>query len=196
VFTPLDARGTVVLRYRTGDLIDGGLTYSPCPNCGRCVPRLVGNISRRAEMREMRLDKFKGTLVDFNELEHLLDDYEGVCAWQIELRKRHNDPLDLDELILHVARRDGYSEAHLIRELRERFFVRAEIHPNHIEFHSADEMRLLHGVGAQLKERKLVDHRPNPIDQAPSVAGPRVFSPATLPDGEEQATVSEMENAA
>ena len=31
VFTPLDARGTVVLRYRTGDLIDGGLVYEPCP---------------------------------------------------------------------------------------------------------------------------------------------------------------------
>src|SRR5439155_5203579 len=29
VFTPLDARGTVVLRYRTGDVIDGGLVYEP-----------------------------------------------------------------------------------------------------------------------------------------------------------------------
>src|SRR6185436_11747481 len=29
VFTPLDARGSVVLRYRTGDYIDGGLTYEP-----------------------------------------------------------------------------------------------------------------------------------------------------------------------
>ena len=46
VFTPLDSRGTVVLRYRTGDLIDGGLCYEPCPSCGRCVPRLVGNIAR------------------------------------------------------------------------------------------------------------------------------------------------------
>ena len=39
VFTPLDARGTVVLRYRTGDFIDGGLVYEPCPHCGRCLPR-------------------------------------------------------------------------------------------------------------------------------------------------------------
>lgn len=29
VFTPLDSRGTIVLRYRTGDLIDGGLVYAP-----------------------------------------------------------------------------------------------------------------------------------------------------------------------
>jgi len=186
----------VVLRYRTGDLIDGGLTYSPCPNCGRCAPRLVGNISRKAEMREMRLDKIKGTLVDFNELEHLLDDCEGVCAWQIELRKRHDDPLDLDELILHVARRDDVSEARLTQELRALFFARAELHPNHIEFHSADEMRALHGVGTELKERKLVDHRPVPMVSAANVAGPRVFVPSSLPDGAERAAVSEMENAA
>ena len=35
VFTPLTSRGSVVLRYRTGDLISGGLTYLPCPGCGR-----------------------------------------------------------------------------------------------------------------------------------------------------------------
>src|SRR5579859_145108 len=64
VFTPLDARGTVVLRYRTGDFIDGGLTWEPCPYCHRTVPRLAGNISRSSEIREMNLDKIKGTLVD------------------------------------------------------------------------------------------------------------------------------------
>lgn len=159
VFTPLDARGTVVLRYRTGDLIDGGISYEPCPNCGRCVPRLVGNISRTAEIREMRVDKIKGTLVDFNELEHLLDDCAHVDAWQIELRKRNDDPLDLDELVVHVAKHNGVSEAQLARELNERFAARAEIHPNRIEFHSFDKMRELLGVGTELKDRKLVDHR-------------------------------------
>ncbi|HTD67341.1 MAG TPA: AMP-binding protein [Candidatus Limnocylindria bacterium] len=164
VFTPLEARGTVVLRYRTGDIIDGGLTYAPCPNCGRCVPRLVGNISRRTEVREMRMDKIKGTLVDFNELEHVLDDCAEVGAWQIELRKRNDDPLELDELILHVAKHDGASEAGLARELSERIVARAEIHPNRILFHTLDEMRRLQGVGSELKECKLVDHRPATSD--------------------------------
>src|SRR5690606_21182218 len=35
VFTPLDARGTVVLRYRTGDIAEGGLSWERCPYCGR-----------------------------------------------------------------------------------------------------------------------------------------------------------------
>lgn len=40
VITHLDARGTFLLRYRTGDVIEGGLTAEPCPVCGRTVPRL------------------------------------------------------------------------------------------------------------------------------------------------------------
>src|SRR5207302_6603560 len=78
VFTPLNARGTVVLRYRTGDCVEGGVVYERCPFCGRRCPRLVGQISRNSEIREMRLEKLKGTLVDFNQLEHVLDNAEHV----------------------------------------------------------------------------------------------------------------------
>ena len=159
VFTPLDARGTVVLRYRTGDFIDGGLVYGPCPHCGRRTPRLVGNISRSSEVKEMRLDKIKGTLVDFNQLEHVLDDAEHIGAWQLELRKRNNDPLEVDELILHVHKTDSVREDKLIRDLNSRFVAKTEIHPNQIVFHDADAMRELQGVGVQLKEQKIVDNR-------------------------------------
>jgi phenylacetate-coenzyme A ligase PaaK-like adenylate-forming protein len=160
VFTPLDARGTVVLRYRTGDLISGGMVGEPCPHCGRTVPRLVGSISRRSEVREIRLDKLKGTLVDFNRLEHVLDNTEGAGAWQLELRKVNDDPLDLDELILHVENSTGRVDAELAERIREQFAAEAEIHPNRIEFHDMEELKKLQGVGAQLKEQRLVDHRP------------------------------------
>jgi phenylacetate-CoA ligase len=170
VFTPLDARGSVVLRYRTGDYIDGGLSYDPCPYCGRSLPRLVGNITRRSEVKEMNLDKLKGTLVDFNELEHVLDDAPHIGAWQIELRKVHDDPLELDELILHVQKINGTDEAQLTRELRERCFSNLDLHPNRILFHDADEIRRLQGVGSLLKEQKLVDHRPRAGEQPVSTA--------------------------
>ena len=159
VFTPLDARGTVVLRYRTGDFIDGGLVYEPCPHCGRRAPRLVGNISRSSEVKEMRLDKIKGTLVDFNQLEHVLDDAEHVGAWQLELRKLNDDPLEVDELVLHIQKTGDVRDDKLIRELNTRFVTHTEIHPNRILFHDADEMRELQGVGVQLKEQKIVDRR-------------------------------------
>lgn len=162
VFTPLDSRGSVVLRYRTGDCIDGGLVYEPCPHCGRRTPRLVGNISRSSEVKEMQLDKIKGTLVDFNELEHVLDDADNIGAWQLELRKRNDDPLEVDELILHVQIINGADDGRLVRDLNSRFVAKTEVQPNRIVFHNAEEMRDLQGVGVQLKEQKIVDHRPKP----------------------------------
>ena len=160
VFTPLMARGTVVLRYRTGDCVDDGLTYEPCPYCGRTVPRLVGRISRSSEVKEMNLDKLKGTLVDFNELEHVLDDAPHVGAWQLELRKTNDDPLERDEIILHVQKIDGGDEKQLSRDLSERCYRIADVHPNKILFHDLGQMQELQGVGTQIKEQRLVDHRP------------------------------------
>ncbi len=169
VFTPLDARGTVVLRYRTGDYIDGGLVYAPCPHCGRTMPRLVGNISRASEIKEMNLDKLKGTLVDFNQLEHVLDDAPHVGAWQLELRKAGDDPFNLDELVLHVSKTDDTGDAQLSRELHERFHSQTEVHPNRIVFHDPAEMRQLQGVGVVMKEQKIVDHRPRANGDSPHV---------------------------
>jgi phenylacetate-coenzyme A ligase PaaK-like adenylate-forming protein len=160
VFTPLDARGTVVLRYRTGDYTDGGLTYEPCPHCGRTLPRLLGNLSRRSEIKEMNLDKIKGTLVDFNQLEYVLDNAPHIGAWQLELRKLNDDPMELDELVLHVHSLNGADHGEISRELAARCLAHLELQPNRIVFHDAQEMRRLQGVGVLLKEQKVVDHRP------------------------------------
>lgn len=159
VVTPLDARGTVVLRYRTGDLIEGGLVHERCPYCGRTCPRLLGNISRVSEIRELEIGKLKGTLVDFNRLENLLDDAEGVGAWQIELRKRNDDPLDIDEVIVHAVPLNGAADA-LMQEIGNRFREATEFSANEIILHDWAEMRRLQGVGKELKEKKVVDHRP------------------------------------
>ena len=108
----------------------------------------------------MNLGKIKGTLVDFNELEHVLDEVPQIGAWQVELRKVNDDPMELDELILHVQKINGADETRLEHELSERCFSHLELHPNRIFFHNAEEIRRLQGVGTVLKEQKLVDHRP------------------------------------
>ncbi len=126
------------------------------------MPRLVGRIARNSEIKEVTLDKLKGTLVDFNELEHVLDDAPHIGAWQVELRKVHDDPLELDEIILHVNQTNGADEARLRHELSERCHRQTDIHPNRILFHDAEEMQRLQGVGTLLKEQRLVDHRPQP----------------------------------
>ena len=163
VWTPLEARGSVVLRYRTGDLISGGLVYGKCPHCGRAMPRLMGEISRTSEIREMRLEKLKGTLVDFNRLEHILDDCAEVSTWQLEIRKTHDDPMEVDELILHVQKANGESDESVRNILDRRFVEETETHPNRILFHTAEDLRRMQGVGSLLKEQRVVDHRPHAV---------------------------------
>lgn len=159
VFTPLDGRGSVVLRYRTGDHISGGLVHGPCPRCGRDLPRLLGRISRVSDVREMRIDKLKGTLVNFNDLENLLDDIDQIGAWQIELKKRNDDPLDTDEIVVHVAPKNGAAPRAIEREIERHFLAATEISPNRIEFHDAETLRTMQGVGVKLKEDKVIDRR-------------------------------------
>jgi len=187
VFTPLEARGSVALRYRTGDIIEGGLVYHACPHCGRTLPRLVGKISRTSEIKSMQLDKIKGTLVDFNQLEHVLDDAPNIGGWQLEIRKFNDDPMELDELILHVHGLNGVSEERVARELNNRFLERTEIRPNRIVFHGIEELRRMLGVGTLLKEQKVVDRRPKGLGgeappapaQAPQAPEVQISAPAT-----------------
>jgi len=161
VLTQLDARGTIVLRYRTGDLIEGGITYEPCPYCERTCPRLLGKISRISEFQDLKIEKLKGTLVDFNALENLLDDADGLGAWQIELRKRNDDPLEGDQVFVHAVVGEGHSEGEVREEIHRRFGEAVEFSPNGIEFHDWKEIRELQGVGKELKEKKIIDNRPD-----------------------------------
>lgn len=163
VLTQLDARGTIVLRYRTGDLIENGMTYEPCPHCGRTCPRLLGRISRVSDFKNLHIEKLKGTLVDFNTLENILDDTEGLGAWQVELRKRNDDPLESDIVIVHAVTMKG-DEEHLREVIHHRFETATEFAPNEIRFHTWEEMRGLQGVGKQLKEQKVKDSRPETLN--------------------------------
>ncbi|MDP3070834.1 MAG: AMP-binding protein [Opitutaceae bacterium] len=168
VWTPLGQRGTVVLRYRTGDRSEHGLTYEPCPCCGRRMPRLVGRISRVSEMRALRFQKIKGTIVDFNDLENALDDLPGIGTWQIELRKENDDPLGLDIIVLHLARDADADEAALTGRVRDLFKASFELTPNAIKFHTMEEIRKLQKVGVALKEQKVADNRPDAAKQGAS----------------------------
>lgn len=159
VYTPLNSRGSVVLRYRTGDLVEGGIERGPCPLCGRTCPRIVGKISRVSDIHRLNIGKLKGTLVDFNQLENLLDDTEGLGAWQLELRKHNDDPLDLDEMVIHAVPLDCDAQT-LDQNIRRKMKDSTELSPNEIVFHDWETIRRMQGVGEELKEKKVVDNRP------------------------------------
>ena len=104
---------------------------------------------RKLLLHRQEIDKLKGTLVDFNELEHVLDDVQQIGAWQIELRKLNDDPLDLDELILHVQKLNGCDETQLSRELSKRCFdhlVTAQAGTSYLFYGHAERPTLDQGV--------------------------------------------------
>ena len=128
----------------------------------------AATLAASTAFRSLRFQKVKGTIVDFNELEHALDNLPGLGTWQIELRKAHDNPLDLDELILHVARNGtAASDDALAGQMRSVLRAHFEITPNRIVFHSPDEIRTLQKVGVALKEQRIVDHRPSAAAPAP-----------------------------
>ncbi len=169
VYTALDSRGSIVLRYRTGDQIDGGLTWGSCPSCGRTLPRLMGKISRVSDIRRLCIDKIKGTLVNFNDLETILDNLDHVGAWQIEVRKVNDDPLELDEIIVHVHKTGRAGDEAVAEAIERHFHAATEIRPNAILFHDAATMRKRQGVGEELKEKRFIDNRPDANAPAPPV---------------------------
>mgnify|MGYP000302850635 FL=1 len=124
----------------------------------------------------MKLDKLKGALVDFNELEVILDDVDGIGSWQLELRKANNDPLEVDELHLRLSLETNHLPEEIEDTVRRRFRDVAEVTPNEISYHDADEMRAFHGVGKNLKEEKIVDRRA--LAESTPLSSPKSKPPA------------------
>ncbi len=160
VYSTLDWRGSVLLRFRTGDLVKGGLDFSPCPYCGRSLPRLGLEINRTSQYKEFELTKLKGTLVDLNAFYPMLSGHKDVLEWQLEIHKHNDDPYDLDELYLHVTPAEGMSKKYLERELQELLQREIEVAPTRIVFHSLPRLLQRLGLDTKGRERRFVDRRP------------------------------------
>ncbi len=84
VITNLDARGTVFLRFKTGDITTGGLTTTPCPHCKRTVPRILGEIERKSLYFEFE-SAGGGKLLNGNRLKRAMFARNEVLLWYAEL---------------------------------------------------------------------------------------------------------------
>jgi phenylacetate-coenzyme A ligase PaaK-like adenylate-forming protein len=163
VFTPLEGRASSVFRYRTGDRVRGGLHWEPCPHCGRTVPRIDSDITRESSVKDLRLElKIKGTLVNLEDCAQVLGDCADVEEWQVELRKKDDDPLEVDELVVHLALRDGACADAARARIHDAFRGRMEIAPNRIEVQALDAMLRRLGMETEMKEKRFLDARPKP----------------------------------
>lgn len=160
VYTPLDGRGTTVLRYRTGDLAVGGIRHEPCPWCGRTVPRIHSDLRRVSDQRALALTKIRGTLVDLSAMGTLLSGLPEVVEWQVAISKLHDDPLELDVFTVRVSLKAGCDEQAAKERIRRELHDSLEVSPNAVEVHPNAKMLELLGMETELKEKRFLDLRP------------------------------------
>lgn len=158
VYTSLGWRGSIVMRYRTGDICNGLFYSTPCQYCGRTVPRLGSVIERKFDNVSLNLTKVKGELINLAAFSATLSRIPEVQEWQVEITKKNNDPHDLDELLLHVSLDDSGQEKKLIPIIEERIRNEIGLLPR-IIIHSLDELVNMLGLENELKEKRVVDKR-------------------------------------
>ncbi|MFH0804678.1 MAG: phenylacetate--CoA ligase family protein, partial [Patescibacteria group bacterium] len=150
--------GSVVVRYRTGDMTEG-MDYAPCPHCGKTVPRIRMDIQRNTEIKEFHLTKVKGELINLNDFYPVMSSFRKVDEWQVAIRKRSNDPYDTDELVVYLAVKPGTSfeqvKAEVVAAVRGEMFVSVMV-----EEKPLPELVLMLGMETELKEKRIIDLRP------------------------------------
>lgn len=159
VYTALDWRGSMVMRYQTADVCQSLITSTPCPHCGRTVPRLHFDIERRTELKELSITKVKGELINLNVFYQVIHEIDEIDEWQVEIKKKNDDPFELDELYIHIAVKKGVDPSDVEPKLEERILDNANIRPIIIN-HDLDTLIEMLGMEKELKEKRIIDSRP------------------------------------
>ncbi len=160
VYTSIDSRASVVLRYRTGDYVKGGIVHEPCPFCGRMTLRLSSDISRLSDSKDLQLSKVKGTLVNLNHFGNVLNDIPQVDEWQLEIRKHNNDPYEVDEVVVYITPKGNIDESAFAAMLKDRIMGATEVAPNEVKFIPLPEMIKKLELETANKEKRILDVRP------------------------------------
>jgi phenylacetate-coenzyme A ligase PaaK-like adenylate-forming protein len=160
VYTCLDARGSCVIRYRTGDFVKGGISYAPCPHCQRTVPRIASDITRISDIKDMHFSKIKGSLINFNNFTATLSGFPEIEEWQIEIRKKDNDPFEIDELVVYISSRKDIRQDILAETVKQQLLLTTEISPNEVCFLPLHEMIRRLELETANKEKRILDTRP------------------------------------
>ncbi len=160
VYTSIDSRASVVLRYRTGDFVKGGITYAPCPHCGKTVPRLSSDITRLSDVKDLHLSKIKGSLVNLNNFAACMSEVDTIEDWQVELRKKDNDPYEVDELIVYACLKKDCDQKRAEEQIKDKMIQATEVAPNSIVFVSMDDIVKRLEIETANKEKRILDNRP------------------------------------
>jgi phenylacetate-CoA ligase len=159
VWSHIDWRGTAILRYWSGDYIEGGMVVDPCPHCLLSLPRLRTPIWRA----EKDFTKIRGTRVEFVSLQDAVRGVQDVATFQIILTKEiESDPFSRDRVEVLVAAVEGNDTGAIQANIKKAVLSAAEIGIDSVRFDSAAEIeaRLF---AKKLKAEWIVDSRPQSV---------------------------------
>jgi len=144
--TPLGVEGMPVLRYRTGDL---ARSYSNKCSCGRNTTRL-GPI----EGRKNQMIKLKGTTLFPQSIEEVLQSFEEIENYVIEISK---SSLDTDHIKIYISEDVNNN---LLNNIQELFSNTIRVTPETIRIKNGLLMKMLFPEGTR-KPKKIIDNRNN-----------------------------------
>ena len=148
VFTNLDGRGSMLVRYRTGDIVEGGIVSEACPGCGRTVPRIMSDIQRRSNVKSLDIGKVKGCLVNLNTLSEAFSGDDEIEEWQLEIKKHNDDPFETDELILYCSLRGDESPDVFRHRIQTLVNAKCELRLNDIQVEDLESLLRRTGMGS------------------------------------------------
>jgi phenylacetate-CoA ligase len=161
VFSHIGWRGTVLTRYWTGDLVQGGLRWARCPHCGYTFPSVFGPICRAVK----DFTKLKGTRVDLSLLVETVRATPGVRNFQVSLESEDGgSEYSRDMLAIHVLPEADQSPAEIQRRLVDRVKHATEVGPDRVLFET-DERAFVERLFARtgIKAEYVVERRRNHI---------------------------------
>ncbi|MGJ8744087.1 phenylacetate--CoA ligase family protein [Polaribacter sp.] len=145
VITTLGVEAMPLLRFKTGDMVK---QHTEKCNCGRSTMRLGPVVGRKKQMI-----KYKGTTLYPPALNNVLDDFNTVESYVIEIY--HNN-IGTDEIRIKIATSTP-SEA-LLQNIKDHFRAKLRVSPK-IEFHSKKEIQKLQFPKMSRKPMIVIDQR-------------------------------------
>jgi len=154
-FSHIDFRGTVLIRYYTGDLIKG-MVLEKCEHCGHTGPKLLTPLCRAVK----DFTKIKGSRVNLLNLQTAIRNTEGVESFQVVITKQHpEDPFSRDWVRVHVAKKAGANEESIVPVMKKNVKLDCEISPSEVIFNTPEEVENMLFARTGLKADWIVDER-------------------------------------
>lgn len=142
-------RGTGLVRFGTGDYV-GGVTWDPCPACGRTVPRVAPPVVPGAWHVDLRSERGVVT-VDLRGAARVLHRASAVSEWRVQIQ----GPSERDPAEGYVVRAAGAGVDAVLPDLQGRLATHAGLEPRRIAVDDVGEIRAhVEGAGSVFTDER------------------------------------------